>query len=295
MSNEALRELKAGLRADGPDFAGDPLKAREQFAALLETMPVDESLTFTETELGGVPALHSRTGEGGALLYLHGGAYVVGSARGYRGLAAELGKAGGLETFAIDYRLAPEDVFPAAVDDAVSAYKALLAKGFEPGRIVVAGDSAGGGLALALLTRLRDEGVPSPAAGFLLSPWADLTCKSETLTSKAAEDASLTPEGLRAMAGIYLSGADAENPAASPALGDLSALPPLLVHVGSAEILLDDAVLIARRAGAAGTSVRLEIWPEMVHVWHAFHFMLPEGRAAIDAAGGFMRNRIAEL
>lgn len=290
MASEALEDLIAGMRAGGPDFAGDPLEARQAFAALLETMPVADDLSFAPVDLDGVAALHSPTGErDSALLYLHGGAYVVGSAQGYRGLAAELGRSAGAETYAIDYRLAPEHVFPAAVEDAAAAYRALLAKGVAPQRIVLAGDSAGGGLALATLVMLRDTGAPLPAAALLISPWADLTCTGATLASKAADDPSLTAAGLRAMAGHYLGDGDARDPLASPVCGSLGGLPPLLVQVGSSEILLGDAVRIAENAGAAGTAVQLEIWPEMIHVWHAFHFMLPEGRAAIDAAGAFLR------
>jgi acetyl esterase/lipase len=163
----------------------------------------------------------------------------------------------------------------------------------KPDRIAIAGDSAGGGLTLASLVKMRDEGLPLPAAGYLLSPWADMTCTAETMTSKAEEDPALDQAGLQVAAGHYLSGTATDNPLASPVYADLSGLPPLLMQVGSAEILLGDSLAIAARAGAAGTHVQLEVWPEMVHVWQAFAFMLDEGQDAIDAAGRFLRARLA--
>lgn len=293
MPSVELQQLVTGLRAGGPDFTAPPQQARAEFAALLETLPVADDIRFDEIKLGGVPVLRSEVdGQGpGALLYFHGGAFVVGSAGGYRALAAELARAAGATGYSVEYRLAPEHPFPAAVEDAVAAYRTLL-ETVPPAQIVVAGDSAGGGLALSLLVKLRDDGLPLPAAALLISPWVDLACEGGTVTSKAASDPSLTPAGLRAMAGHYLGGAEARSPLASPLYADLAGLSPLLVQVGSEEILLDDAVRLAGAAGAAGTAVQLEIWPDMVHVWHAFAFLLPEGRQAIAAAGQFLRQRI---
>jgi acetyl esterase/lipase len=289
--NEPLEQVIAGMRQGGPVFSDDPLQSRAAFEALLATLPVAEDLTFSDAELGGVPALYSASAPGGAgaLLYLHGGGYVAGSAMGYRGLAAGLGRAAGVETYAIDYRLAPEHPFPAAVEDAVAAYRELIEQGIDHRRIVIAGDSAGGGLTISTLVSLRDQGVPLPAAAAVFSPWTDLACDSATMESKAAEDPALTPEGVRAMAGHYLAGADYAHPLASPVNADLSGLPPLLIQVGSAEILLADAEKLAERARLAGTPVQLEVWPGMVHVWQAFAFMLPEGLAALDRAGDFLR------
>jgi acetyl esterase/lipase len=296
MASAELEQLIAGLRAGGPDLGAAPAEARAAFEALLAGMPVASDITFETLALGGVPTLRAVTpgaASDAALLYMHGGGYVVGSTQGYRGLAAELGRAAGLTTFSIDYRLAPENPFPAAVDDAVAAYTDLLDRGFAPGRIVLAGDSAGGGLTLAALVAIRDRGKPLPAAGLLLSPWTDLACGGASIVTKAAEDPSLKPSDLRTCASRYLGNSPAKTPLASPLYADLAGLPPLMIQVGSAEILLDDAVRTAGAAGAAGTSVRLEIWPEMVHVFQAFGFMLPEGREAVTAAGEFMAGRVA--
>lgn len=293
MASEVLAELVAAMRAGGVDFS-DIEKGRAQLEELLAASPFDADLAYTRTDLAGVPVLHVNSGpaDAGALLYLHGGAYIAGSTQGYRGLIAEIGKVAGLPAWAPDYRLAPEAPFPAAVDDAVAAYAALLAQGIPASRIVIAGDSAGGGLTLATLVKLKAEGLPLPAAGFLLSPWADLSCSVATMQSKAADDPSLDQAGLLQSAAAYLAGQDAAHPLASPVNADLAGLPPLLVQVGSAEILLGDSLLIADRAGHAGTHVQLEVWPEMIHVWHSFHFMLPEGRQALDAAGSFLRARL---
>lgn len=293
MASEVLAELVAAMRAGGVDFS-DLEKGRADLEALLAGLPADPDLAYTRTDLAGVPTLHVNSGpaDAGALLYLHGGAYIAGSTQGYRGLVAEIGKVLGLAAFAPDYRLAPEAPFPAAVDDAVAAYGALLAQGIPASRIVIAGDSAGGGLTLATLVKLRADGAPLPAAGFLISPWADLSCSVGTMETKAAEDPSLDQAGLWQSAAHYLAGQDAAHPLASPVNADLAGLPPLLVQVGSAEILLGDSLLIADRAGQAGTHVQLEVWPDMIHVWHSFHFMLPEGRQALDAAGQFLRSRL---
>ena len=296
MASAQLTELVAGLRANGPDLAAPPAELRVAFEAMLADIPFAGDLTSGAIELGGVPGLRLASPQGRksrALLYLHGGAYVIGSARAYRSLAAELGRAAGAITYAIDYRLAPEHPMPAAIDDALAAYRALLAQGLAPSDIVIAGDSAGGGLTLALLVALRDAGIALPAAALLISPWADLGCTAASLVSKAQEDPALSAAGLRDTARLYLNGADARDPRASPVFARLAGLPPLLVQVGTAEILFDDAIAVARAAGHAGNPVRLAIWPEMIHVWHAFAFMLPEGRAAIEEAGVFLQRHLA--
>jgi monoterpene epsilon-lactone hydrolase len=229
--------------------------------------------------------------EGAALLYLHGGGYVIGSPRSHRHLAGALARATGAVTLLPDYRLAPEHAFPAAVEDAVASYRWLLEWGAVPGRTVIAGDSAGGGLTVATLLALRDRGLPRPAGGVCISPWVDLTCGGASYASKAASDPIVARQGVAEMARDYLGGADARTPLASPLFADLAGLPPLLVQVGSEEVLLDDAVGLAERARAAGVPAALEIWPDMIHVWHWFFPMLDEGQRAIDGAGAFARSR----
>lgn len=296
MSDQELDVLLESLRTGGPDLTQPPPQARAAFEAMMADMPVAPDIGFHDDSLAGIPALASSTPQaqdGRTLFYLHGGAYVIGSARAYRGLAAELARAAGAHGLALDYRLAPEHPFPAAVDDAVAAYRALLDRGAKPGSIVFAGDSAGGGLTVAALVAARDAGLPMPAAALLLSPWADLECAGGSMSSKAAEDPTLTRDGLVYMAGLYLGGAAARTPGASPIHADLSGLPPLLIQVGSAEVLLDDAVRLAAAAGAAGVATQLQVWPRMIHVWHAFAFMLSEGRDAVAEAGAFLERRLA--
>jgi acetyl esterase/lipase len=191
----------------------------------------------------------------------------------------------------VEYALAPEQPFPAAVSDGVKAYRWLLDRGHAPGAIAIAGDSAGGGLTAATLIAARDQGLPMPAGAALLSPWSDLTCDTETYVTREASDPSIAPDGIREMAKIYLAGADPRNPLASPNFADLAGLPPLLIHVGSEEVLLHDARILAERARAAGVDVRFEVWDRMFHVWHAFYQMLEEGDAALRKVASFLGER----
>jgi acetyl esterase/lipase len=296
MSQEQLKSIIEMLRSGaGPDLAQPAPVARKQFEDMLANIPPPDGVDFEQTRVGGVPGWWSRTRGAAAnrvLLYLHGGGYVIGDAFGYRPLWSGLASACGGVGLGVDYRLAPEHPFPAAVDDAVAAYEGLLAQGFAPGRIALAGDSAGGGLAIAMLVEARRRGLPMPAAALVLSPWAELACDAPSITEKAEEDPSLTVPGLLNCARQYLDGRDAAEPLASPVHADLTGLPPLLIQVGSVEILLDDAVLLARQAGAAGVDVRLEVWPGMPHVWHAFGFMLDEGARATQIAAAFLRERL---
>ena len=225
------------------------------------------------------------------LLYLHGGGYVIGSPRSHRHLAAALARAGGTRALLLDYRLAPEHPFPAALDDAVAAYGWLLAQGVDARRVVVAGDSAGGGLTVATLLALRDRALPLPAGAVCISPWVDLTCGGATYVSKAAVDPIVTRDGVAMMAKAYVGAGDPKAPLVSPLFADLRGLPPLLVHVGSDEVLLDDALGLAERARRAGVEVGLEEWPAMIHVWHWFQPMLEEADRAIANIGAFVRAR----
>ncbi len=225
------------------------------------------------------------------VLYLHGGGYVIGSVKTHRDLMARLSRAAKARVLGLNYRLAPEHPFPAAVDDAVAGYKWLLAQGAKPGRIAVAGDSAGGGLTAATLVAIRDAKLPAPAAGALLSPWVDLEGLGESMTTRAKIDPVVQKEGLAGMAAAYLQGQDTRTPLAAPLYADLKGLPPLLIQVGDAETLLDDSKRLEARAKAAGVSTKLEVWPEMIHVWQLFANFLPEGQQAIEGIGKFVIER----
>jgi phosphinothricin tripeptide acetyl hydrolase len=227
-----------------------------------------------------------------AVLYLHGGGYVIGSRRSHRHLAAAIARAAGTPALLPDYRLAPEHPFPAALEDAVAAYEWLLARAIAPERIVVAGDSAGGGLTVATLLALRDRGLPRPAAGVCISPWVDLTCSGASYASRAAADPIVLRQSVTAMAQAYAGAGDAKAPLVSPLFADLRGLPPLLVQVGTDEVLLDDARGLGERARAAGVDARVEEWPAMVHVWHWFLGMLDEAEQAIGVIGDFVRARV---
>jgi acetyl esterase/lipase len=224
------------------------------------------------------------------ILYLHGGAYIAGSPRTHRPLTAALAAATGARVLALDYRQAPEHAFPAWLDDALTAYQHLLKSGERPGQIVVAGDSAGGNLVLVTLLRLRELGLPMPAAGICLSPWTDLACGYHSHRLNARHEAMLNPAGLRALGLHHIGDRDPRDPLLSPAYADLDGLPPLMVHVGSQEILLDDARAIRRNAKRAGIRLRYREWEGMPHVFPLFHRILPEGRKAIAEIADFVKD-----
>ncbi|HTT79368.1 MAG TPA: alpha/beta hydrolase [Stellaceae bacterium] len=224
-----------------------------------------------------------------ALLYLHGGGYVIGSLDSHRHLVAAAGRAAGCWALALDYRLAPEHPFPAPIEDSIAAYRYLLDRGLSPGRIAIAGDSAGGGLVVAAMAAIRDAGLPQPGCGWCISPWVDMEASGETMTSRAAADPTVQRDGIRDMARLYLAGADPRAPLASPIHADLTGLAPLLIQVGACETLLDDALALAKAAGAADVRVDLQVWPEMIHVWHLFHPELDAGRRAIREGAAFVR------
>ncbi len=227
------------------------------------------------------------------ILYLHGGGYAIGSSATHRGLAERLSRAASARVLVIDYRLAPEHPFPAAVEDATTVYRWLLASGETPGKIAVAGDSAGGGLTVATLVALRDAGDALPAAGVCLSPWVDMEGIGESMSTRSGLDPMVQKEGLLGMAAWYLNGADPRTPLAAPLYADLQGLPPLLIQVGTSETLYDDSTRLADRAKAAGVDVTLEPWDKMIHVWQLFAAMLPEGQKAIDRMGEFVRQHAA--
>ena len=203
-------------------------------------------------------------------------------------MVSRIARASNARALSIDYRLAPEHPFPAAVEDATAAYKWLLAQGYKPARIVVAGDSAGGGLTLALLLAIRDAELPMPAAAVPISPWTDLEGTGESVRTRAARDVMVTQENLADSAKQYYGKHDPKDPLVSPVHANFRGLPPMLIHVGDAEILLDDATRVAKSAKLAGVDVELEVWDDMPHVWHVFAKILPEGQQAIDKIGKFV-------
>jgi acetyl esterase/lipase len=269
---------------------------RQGFERLSQKFPASESVQIEPVNADGVPAewvAAAGTRVERTLLYLHGGGYVIGSPATHRALAERLSKAAAARVLLIDYRLAPEHPFPAAVSDATTAYQWLLASGENPGHIAVAGDSAGGGLTIATLVSLRDAGDALPAAGVCLSPWVDMEGIGDSMTARASLDPMVQRDGLLGMAGLYLQGADPRSPLAAPLYAELQGLPPLLIQVGTSETLYDDATRLATRAEAAGVEVTLEPWDDMIHVWHLFAEMLPEGQQAIDRIGEFLRQHVA--
>jgi monoterpene epsilon-lactone hydrolase len=227
-----------------------------------------------------------------AILHLHGGGYVLGSLESHRHFAAEAGRAAGTRTLAIDYRLAPEYPFPAAVEDSVAAYRYLLDSGIKPQHIAIEGDSAGGGLVVGAMLAIREAGLPLPACGWCISPWVDMEALGQSFVDRAETDPTVQKATILMMAQYYLAGVDPRHPHAAPIYGDLRGLPPLLIQVGAVETLLDDAIALARKAGIADVPVDLQIWPEMIHVWHNYFPMLTAGRRAIAAGGSFVRNAV---
>ncbi len=294
MASEALKMIVEMMRAQNRVGVPDVQEIRAGLEAMTQMMVIPDDVVRSPVKIGSVPAEWLSTpgcDAGRVILYLHGGGYACGSINTHRDLGQRLSRAAQARVLMLDYRLAPEHPHPAAVDDATAAYEFLLSQHVDPRRIVVAGDSAGGGLTVATLLALRDQGRPLPAAGFCISPWVDLTQSGESMTSKAAADPMVQRDGLTQMAVWYLNGQEARRPLASPLFADLSRLPPLLIHVGTAETLLDDSTRLAKAAKDAGVDVTLDVWEEMIHVWHAFASMLPEGQAAIDRAGEFIRQR----
>ena len=260
----------------------------------VQVFPLPADVRVEPADLGGLAAewaIPGKADPGRALLYFHGGGYVIGSPASHRHLTGRLAIAARARVLSVDYRLAPEHPFPAAVNDGLQSYRWMLDQGMDPHHLAVGGDSAGGGLALAALLRAREEGLAMPAAVIALSPWTDLTCESPTYESRRQADPMIEKSGITAMAELYLHGADPRNPLASPLFADLTGLPPLLIQVGNDEVLLDDAREIERRARAAGVDARLEVWERMFHVWQAFYQMLPEGEDAIGRLGAFLTER----
>lgn len=286
--------VMAAMRAEQLAQAGLPAptvaeeRARYELIADIWAVPADVSIV--PVEVAGRPAEWvTAPGARGdrIVLYLHGGGYVIGSLATHRDLAARVSRAAASRVLLLDYRRAPEHRFPAAVEDALAGYRWVLAQGHDPRRVALAGDSAGGGLVLVTLAGLRDAGDPLPAAAVCLSPWADLSLSGDSITSRAGADPAVDRATLRRWAGYYLAGGDPRQPQASPLYADLSGLPPLLVLVGTAEILLDDAARVAQKAAAAGVEVSYEQWLDLGHVFAAYAGT-PEAGQAAALIGAFL-------
>jgi acetyl esterase/lipase len=268
-------------------------KGSEKLVARYVKLP--RRCEITPVDAGGIPAEWvSWTGadSGRVILYLHGGGYTICSPRTHRDLMWRLARATGARVLVPDYRLAPEHPHPAAVEDAVAAYRWLLKKGVKPQRLAVMGDSAGGGLALVLLQQLRDRKVPLPACAVCLSPWTDLTASGESMRANRCKDPLLWPEAIAYTARLYAPEADLAKPAVSPLFGSFRGLPPLLIQVGGAEVLLDDSRRAAAKAAIAGVPTAITIWPGMIHVFQALAFIVKESRRAIREIGQFVAKQI---
>ena len=292
MASNELQMIINILRSR-PDMAGlsvEELRAQMEVSLTQFQLPTD--VRCESVNAGGVPAEWITTPGVVAervIHYLHGGGYVMGSVSTHREMVSRLSRAASARVLIIDYRLAPENPFPAALDDSIAALRWLISIGVDPARLVIAGDSAGGGLTVATLVALRDAGKPLPRAAICLSPWVDLECLGESMATKAEIDPVVTRDSVLMLAKAYLGDTNPRTPLASPLYADLAGLPPLLIQVGTTEALFDDAKRLADRARAAGVDVTLEPWDDMIHMWHMFAAMLPEGRQAIDRIGEFIR------
>jgi epsilon-lactone hydrolase len=296
VSTEQRERLDAILRQSAFPSVRDLNEQRRQLRELLSAQPLPADVTVTAATLGGVPTAEI-TVDGveprHTVLYFHGGVYVMGDAFLAADLASQVGRRTRARVISVDYRLAPEHPYPAAVDDALAAYAALLRNGTAAADIAFAGESAGGGLAIATLVNARDQGLPLPAAAFVMSPYADLTLAGATMQTKRAADPLLSLEALRARVSDYTSGQDAALGLISPIFAELSGLPPLIIQVGTHEVLLDDAMRLARQAASADVEVTLDITPGVPHVFQAYYPILDEAAEALDRAGKLLSAHLA--
>jgi acetyl esterase/lipase len=296
MTVAQLDSLVTLLRSRPAPETPDVGQARARYEKLARLLGGAPDATCEKVDAGGVaaewvaaPGVDSQH----AVLYLHGGGYAIGSIETHRRLAYDLSAASGARVLLIDYRLAPEHPFPAAVEDAAAAWRWLLQQRLATSRLAIAGDSAGGGLTIATLVNLRDRKLGLPACAVAISPWVDLEGAGDSITARAAQDPMVQKDGLLWMADMYLKGGDTRNPLAAPLHADLAGLPPILVQAGTAETLLDDATRIAEKLHTAGVDVRLAIWPNMLHVFPFFAPILSEGRDGCLEIGNFIRSKMA--
>jgi len=296
VSTEQRETLDAILRQGAFPANSDVAEQRRLLKELLSAQPLPAEVTVAEAALGGVRTAEitvDGTEPRHIVLYFHGGVYVLGDAFLVADLASQVGRRTSAKVISVDYRLAPEDPYPAAVDDALAAYEALLDDGTAPSDIAFAGESAGGGLAIATLVNARDRGLPLPAAAFVMSPYVDLTLSGSTMQTKREADPLLSPEALRARVPDYTAGHDAGLGLISPIFAELSGLPPLLIQAGSHEVLLDDAIRLAGVAATADVEVTLDITPGVPHVFQAYHPILDEAASALNRAGQLLSAQLA--
>ncbi len=274
------------------DSQGAAEGRRRSFEQMVDGLTIEVPARYRRLNAGGVAA-EWVTAEGASdsrvVLYFHGGGYIFGSPRTHRAMLAEMSQSSGARVLALDYRLAPEHLFPAPVEDAVAAYRWLINEGYDPERIAVGGDSAGGGLTVAFMVQARYLGLPLPSAAVCISPWVDMEGLGDSMETRASADPIVMKEGLLLSAKTYLGGCDPRAPLAAPLYADLRGLPPILIQVGDAEVLLDDSTRLAGLAREAGVEVQVDVWDDMIHVWHLFAPILPEGRQAIAQAGDFIK------
>jgi acetyl esterase/lipase len=292
MTKQQREAVASMLHASPFDPAGDLREQRPLFEKMIAAAPVPADVVTTAGQLGGVPVIYVEvpgTTTDGVILYFHGGFFAIGSAATSVGLAADLARKARMQVVTVDYRLAPEHPYPAAPDDAMTAYRSLLDSGQDVARVALAGESAGANLAVVTLAAIGRAGLPQPTSAVLMSPWADLAGTGDSIKAKADVDPVITADAVRVRARDYLGGADACDPAVSPLFGSLAGLPPLLIQAGSYEILLDDAIRLAARAANDDVAVTLDVVPGVPHVFQAFAAVLDEGEAALTRAGAFLR------
>lgn len=291
MASEELRAIIKVMR-DQESIAAEGIslqERREGMEAMQAGIPMPEDIVTTAVDIDGIPGLWVEApgaGENAYVVYYHGGGYVMGSLSTHKELMGRISRFCKARVLGVDYRLAPEHVYPAAVEDGVKSYEWLLARDVDPANVMLAGDSAGGGLALATMLALKEKGGRQPAGGILFSPWTDLTASGDSATSRAEADPMISMPALLEIAATYYADADPTDPLVSPVFADLSGLPPLLIQVGDAEVLLDDASRLANKAKAAGVSVHYEVFDEAFHVFQAMP-QLPESTDALEKVARF--------
>ncbi|MHA2009457.1 MAG: alpha/beta hydrolase [Promethearchaeota archaeon] len=297
MVSEGLERILKMLRQQEEGITKKRVEeGRTRFDAIEAMVKVPEDVKIDDIEVNGVPAAFISTpgaAEESVVLYLHGGGYVLGSIKSHKEFGSRISRASNSRVLLLDYRRAPESPYPAALEDAVAAYKWLIEnEGINPKNIIIGGESAGGGLTIATLLKLRDTGITLPAAAIVLSPFADLDITGETIRSKAKEDPLVNASDLFFDSSLYVGEDDPKNPYISPVYADLKGLPPMIIQVGSSEILLSDSIRIAEKAKTAGVDVILDIWEDMIHMFQLFASFAPEGQEAIEKLGKFIQKHL---